>query len=167
MTEFNTSNISARWPIYQCGDQWPPVRKTGSFSGFGGETCINSGRVRKFTKSRYYHNMIINLSCWKIKKILTVSFLWKRFRSVFFSRVGTTSRSPYMSSIHRLFCCPYTSVYYYDKSYPIHYLRSKVIHFRSHQINNGPSGARKGQKTVGETAAQWEDKGVTGARTSH
>ena len=51
--------------------------------------------------------------------------------------------------------------------YPIHYLRSKVIHFRSHQINNGPSGARKGQKTVGETAAQWEDKGVTGARTSH
>ena len=43
----------------------------------------------------------------KDKKILTVSFLWKRFRSVFFSRVGTTSRSPYMSSIHRLFCCPY------------------------------------------------------------
>ena len=110
----------------QCGDQWPPVRKTGSFSGFGGETCINSGRVRKFTKSRYYHNMIINLSCWKIKKILTVSFLWKRFRSVFFSRVGTTSRSPTCRQSIDSFVV-HTSVYYYDITFAIRNIYLRVI----------------------------------------
>ena len=46
------------------------------------------------------------------------------------------------------------SIFLIFQSRWVHYLRSKVIHFRSHQVNNGPSGARKGQKTVGETAAQ-------------
>ena len=62
----------------------------------------------------------------KDKKILTVSFLWKRFRSVFFSRVGTTSRSPTCRQSIDSFVV-HTSVYYYDITFAIRNIYLRVI----------------------------------------